>query len=372
MNIGIDGRILDWKYSGIARYTMAMLGFPFFKGATVFFPQKTNAVLPEGFKKKVINFPLKRREIFEQMVLPVTLAKEKINLFIQPYNFGIPLLYCGKSILMVFDVIPLELENYFTWARFKKWARWNYLANSKIALAKASRIVCDSEAAKSSLLSVFPKIAPKKIEVIYYGYDAPQIPDTFNFAKFKKEKGIRQEYILANAGLEPRKNQETLIEAFAKLSEKITKNMQLVITGYNKMYLDKLKKLCTKLNILDRVIFTDSVSEDEKNALVRAATLSANPSRFEGFGIPILEAGAFGRPILCSDIAAFVEVGGSYPIFFQDGNLESLTSKLNWFFDNRAQEEARAANQAPALLSRFTMEKMRERWERLINNMDVQ
>lgn len=369
MNIGIDGRILDWKYSGIARYVWLLLSLDVFDNATIYFPGKTTLTLPEKFRKKVLKNPFKRREFYEQITLPYHLKKDKINLFIQPYNFGIPFLYSGKSILIVFDIIPLLFKDYFYYARHKRWAKWNYEMSTKIALQKATKVICDSKSAKNDLLKYFPKLNKAKVDYIYYGFEKAEINEEINFEKFKEEKGIKTRYILDNAGLEDRKNAHLLLEAFQKLDIEKRHNLQIVITGFSKYYFDKLVKMAEKFKIRDRIVFTDSVSEDEKNTLIKNADLLVNPSRFEGFGIPLLEAASFKKPIIVSDIPVFLEIGGNYPIYFKDNDADDLKNKLNFFYENKTKEAERSEKSAESQLDRFKVSEMKEKWENLLKNL---
>lgn len=367
IKIGIDGRILDWKYSGIARYVQSLLKFHCFRNAKIFFPCKSSLCF-ENQTKVIINQPFRRRELYEQLVLPWELKKEKIDLFIQPYNFGIPLAFFGKSILIVFDIIPLLFKNYFFYAKFKGWARWNYLVNTKIAISKATKIICDSQSARQDLLTFFPKLNSQKTEVIHYGFEKIFLTENGSIDKLKKEKGIRKKFILVNAGLEERKNIHILIEAYARLPESLRCDLVLVVTGYNKVYLEKLKQLISKTGIDEKEIcFTDSINEEEKNLLIKEAELIVNPSAYEGFGIPLLEAASFGKPIIVSDISAFHEVGGEYPLYFSSGNVFDLTKKILFFFSNQKSLSAVAAEEAKKILPKFSMKKMENEWERVIN-----
>lgn len=345
-----------------------MLSFDCFKGATVFFPAKTTCQLPAGYKKKVLGNPFKRRELYEQLVLPLHLAKDRIDLFIQPYNFGIPILYRGKSILLVFDVIPLVFKNYFFYARFPKWACFNYKINTQIAVNSATKIICDSDSAKHDLLSLFPKLNKNKIDSIYYGFQNLELADQFSFAHFKKEKHIHGNYLLANAGLEERKNAHLLINAYAKIPAELKENLQLVFTGYNPHYLKQLVKIVEENSLQTQVIFTDSISEGEKNMLIKKSLCVINPSQLEGFGIPLLEAAFFGRPMICSDIPAFVEVGGDYPVYFKNNDEVDLTEKIFNLLKNLAVTEQHAQEKSTEILNKFTYEKMKDKWSKLIND----
>ncbi len=357
MNIAIDGRILDWKYSGIARYTNLLLSAEALKGAKIYSP------------KKVLFNPFRRRELYEQIFLPIQLLKDKIDLFIQPYNFGIPILFGGKSILIVFDIIPLLFKDYFYYARFKSWAKWNYLTNTRIAVSRATKIICDSKSAREDLINYFPKIDKTKVDYIYYGFEAPDINLAFDFKKFCREKNISSEYILVNAGLEPRKNIHLLIKAYADLQKSRQKLPLLVITGYNKYYFEILKKIAVAKKIEKNVIFTDSITEDEKNALLQNAILVVNPSQYEGFGIPIVEAAFYKKPIIASNIPAFKEVGESYPIYFENNNKEDLIDKLRLFFETQKMEEEKVRQKGQEVVERFSVKKMLEKWNEAIGTI---
>jgi len=133
--------------------------------------------------------------------------------------------------------------------------------------------------------------------------------------------------LLLPVRITPRKNIEYAIKVLAELRKRF-KNAKLVVTGplgphnpANVQYLERLVELRRELNIEDAAIFlaelTDRpLSNEVISDLYRLADLLLFPSKEEGFGIPILEAGLAGIPVFCADIAPFRELGGSQVTYF--------------------------------------------------------
>lgn len=114
--------------------------------------------------------------------------------------------------------------------------------------------------------------------------------------------------------IEPRKNLVTLMEAFKalrrSLSQKPGFSVKLVIAGQPGWLTKDTFRAVTRLGLGDDVIFTGYVEDEDLPALYSAASALAMPSRYEGFGLPVVEAMACGTPVVCSDAASLPEVAG--------------------------------------------------------------
>ncbi len=133
--------------------------------------------------------------------------------------------------------------------------------------------------------------------------------------------------ILLPVRITPRKNIEYALKVLAELRKRF-KNAKLVVTGplgahnpANVQYLEHLVELRRELNLGEAAYFLaelsdKSLSNEVISDLYRLADLLLFPSREEGFGIPILEAGLAGIPVFCADIAPFRELGGSQVTYF--------------------------------------------------------
>lgn len=121
------------------------------------------------------------------------------------------------------------------------------------------------------------------------------------------EIGSKRPFVFYPAADWPHKNHETLLEAMSILARRGA-DLGLVLTGMLAQRGDRLRQLATSLEIADRVHFLGHVPRSTLVALYRTAALMAFPSRFEGFGLPLIEAMQLNCPIVASKAGAVVEV----------------------------------------------------------------
>jgi glycosyltransferase involved in cell wall biosynthesis len=115
----------------------------------------------------------------------------------------------------------------------------------------------------------------------------------------------------------PHKNHETLLRAMALLAER-GRTEHLVLTGMLSQRGETLDTLARELSLGDRVHFLGCVTQEQLIRLYRAAELMAFPSRFEGFGLPLVEAMQLGCPVVASRAEGVVETAGDAAIFCDD------------------------------------------------------
>jgi glycosyltransferase involved in cell wall biosynthesis len=126
----------------------------------------------------------------------------------------------------------------------------------------------------------------------------------------KKKYNINGDYILYLGTLEPRKNLERLIEAYAAVKESEKAAPLLVIAGGKGWLYESIFETVKRFGIENSVIFTGYVPDADKPALLSGAKVFCFPSLYEGFGMPPLEAMACGTPVLTSNVASLPEVCG--------------------------------------------------------------
>ncbi len=164
-------------------------------------------------------------------------------------------------------------------------------------LKKIDAVLASSESTKSDLVKYY-KIPESKIHVVHLG-----LPLKVAAAK-KKEP-----FILCVGTLEPRKNIEGLIKAFAILKSQGFRR-KLVIAGRKGWKYENIFRLIEHYNLRNDVVYKGYVSEAEKEELYRKAELFVWPSFYEGFGLPVLEAMAHGTPVVTSRVSSMPEVVG--------------------------------------------------------------
>jgi glycosyltransferase involved in cell wall biosynthesis len=122
-------------------------------------------------------------------------------------------------------------------------------------------------------------------------------------------EGIRAGYVMFPSGLDPRKNIDGMLEAYALLPPELRARHQLVlvfkVTDQQKA---ELRDQAWRMGILDDVCITGFVSDEDLVRLYQGAELVVFPSLYEGFGLPVLEAMKCGAPVICSDGSSLREV----------------------------------------------------------------
>ena len=120
-------------------------------------------------------------------------------------------------------------------------------------------------------------------------------------------KFINEKYILSVGIFEDRKNYITIVEA-AYLLKKLNYNLKFVIVGFKTKFFKKIRKKVSLLNLNESFIFLHNVDDQVLLNLYKYSELFLFPSKYEGFGIPILEAVSQNCKILLSDIKVFKEL----------------------------------------------------------------
>lgn len=225
-------------------------------------------------------------------------------------------------------------------------------------LSKAAGVLVPSASTKADLLAAHP-VDPSRVTVTPLGVDAsayapvPQdVVDTV-----LRRFGVDGPYALFVGGIEPRKNLDALVRAFATLEP----GTRLVIAGgpvrWDPKAADRLEQAVAALPApaRARIVRTGYVNDKDKVALLSGATLLAYPSLYEGFGFPVLEAFAAGVPVLTSDVASLPEVAGDAAVAVDPHDEGAIATGLAQLFGD---DDLRALLAAAGLAraARFTWE----------------
>jgi glycosyltransferase involved in cell wall biosynthesis len=145
------------------------------------------------------------------------------------------------------------------------------------------------------------------------------VTDPVQLAAMRERLGLMQggqpcPYVLYVGTIQPRKNLERLVEAFARalsLGEAHFPGLRLVLAGQQGWLAEGTLRRVAALGLADRVILPGYVADQDLPALLSAAEVFAFPSLYEGFGFPVLEAQACGTAILASNTSSLPEVAGA-------------------------------------------------------------
>lgn len=171
---------------------------------------------------------------------------------------------------------------------------------------------------------IFQNLKVKKSPIIVT-YNS--VPQWFIDNKIKSQK---EDYILFVGNIKQHKGLHVLLSAFEKLQQNKI-NTKLIIVGNSENFRTGDNTILDKINSFTNgtIEFTGKISNDELKQYYAKARLLIQPSFYEGFGMPPLEALNCGTNVLLSDIPVFKEIYNDYPVyFFKTGDSEDLAKKI--------------------------------------------
>lgn len=260
---------------------------------------------PLGVNFRLRNLPWPR--IWTHLRLGPAACVDRLDTLFIPAHV-VPLVHPPRCVVTLHDLGYLAFPQAHTARR-----RLELHLTTLWSTRAAQRIIAISQATKDDLVRHYG-VAPARITVVHHGVTpefAPVEPQqcTAGAARY----GIDGPYLLYVGTIQPRKNLQRLIEAFAQIvsaAEPAQPGLQLVIAGKRGWLSEPIERRAVELGLAGRVRFTGYVADADLPALLSGALAFAFPSLYEGFGLPILEAMACGAPVLTSTSSALPEVAG--------------------------------------------------------------
>jgi glycosyltransferase involved in cell wall biosynthesis len=205
--------------------------------------------------------------------------------------------------------------------------------STNFALKKAWKIITVSNFTKKEILNFYPKIKPDKITVIHNGYNSdlyrPLKEETEKVTAVLKKYGLEKPFFLYVGRLEKKKNTPMLIEALAILRENNPEvKEKLVLIGNASFGYDEVKYVIEEFNLNMDVMMPGWVDENDLPYIFAAASAFIFPTRYEGFGIPVLQALACGLPTAISDLEVLREVAGESVLYFDRDSATSMAAAM--------------------------------------------
>lgn len=274
-------------------------------------------------------------KLWTQIALPIKLftQKEKLDVFYTPSHYS-PRLSPFPTVISIMDLWHHRHPEQFTKKDLYQLTKWE-----SYSVKKSSWIITISEFSKSEIEKIYHYPA-EKITVAYPGYEPLMVDDLKAGVTGTKDKySISGDYLLYLGTLQPKKNLEGLIKAFALVTEKFPE--KLVIAGKKGWLYEEIFQLVKELGLESRVIFTGFVAEEEKPYLIAGAKTYILPSFYEGFGIPVAEAMALGVPVVAANAGSLPEVGGEAAIYCDPYRPESIAEAIEKVLSlNKRQRDA--------------------------------
>jgi len=212
------------------------------------------------------------------------------------------------------------------------------IANKKLLMEKATRIIAISQNTKADILKVYPHISESKINIVNMAYSISDHPDL--------ELHLPDLYLLFVGNRSVYKNFGFTLRAVAPIL-KSNPDLFFVCAGGNPFTPEELSMI-DQLG-LSRQLVQQNFHDDELSAYYRRSQCFIFPSEYEGFGIPVLEAMASGCPVILPYYSSFPEVAGDAGLYFELNNAEDLRAKVAYLLadtDSRSLYIAKGTEQA--------------------------
>lgn len=223
-----------------------------------------------------------------------------------------------KSVVTIHDLIFLHFPELYS-----SVDRWIYDKKARFAVKNADKIIAISEQTKNDIIN-FYDVPESKIDVIYQvSHPAFKKPKSESEKLAIRDKfNLPQNFLLNVGSIEPRKNAFQIVKAVETL------DIPLLIIGKETAYSDTIKEYVSKNGLESKVIFKKGLTMDELAVIYSLANVFIYPSKYEGFGIPIIEALYSGTPVITSNSGVFPEAGGPNTRYVNPNNIEELQSAI--------------------------------------------
>lgn len=234
------------------------------------------------------------------------LAKEQADVFIYPGFIGFPSAKNALTVPVIHDLTYLDHPDLVS--------RQNQLDLQRLmpkTLRSASLTLTVSDYSADRIRHHYPWF-DKPIIVGHIPPPLPTQPDTSTLSLF----GIRQPYILFVGTIEPRKNIQGLLTAYRKLPPAVRSKYALVLAGGTGWHHEPINTAIGQAKASGlNIIQTGYVTDAQKSALFQNASLLVHASKYEGYGMPLLEAMQHNLPMTVSDIPVFRKVAGNAALY---------------------------------------------------------
>lgn len=333
MIIGFDGKRAVSNMTGLGNYSRLVLeelsgAFPDVEMRAYTPRLRDNARLATLRQRPKVRFelpvkhPLEPAAVWRTWGLPAQLRNDGVTLYhglsnelpLSIRKAGIP------SVVTVHDVIYRTMPECYS-VIDRKLYDWKYGCSCRFA----DRVIAISECTKRDIMR-FYGVPEEKIDVIYQGC-APQFKRQWSDTEkedVRRRLALPQRYIVQVGTIERRKNLELTLRALPWLPEEL----KLVVVGRATPYLAEMKKLAEELRVADRIRYIHDTAFADLPGICQCAEAIAYPSRYEGFGLPVIEGLESGRPVIAATGSCLEEAGGDAAIYVAPDDVQGMAEAL--------------------------------------------
>jgi len=246
-----------------------------------------------------------------QIRIPLRLRSHRIDVFHVPH-YRAPLWVPCRLVVTVHDCVHLLFPPEGS-SKFDNYRRYVY---TRRVLGRADRVISVSASTRKDLENIFD-LPGEKVRVVHNALDgrftAPHDPEQQKAVLERYQ--LKDPFVLYAGVIKPHKNLDRLIEAFAVLKNELAdskkfRNLKLIIIGDEVTRNQYLRLTAVRSGVQQDVRFFGVVGGHTLQVFYETAVLFAQPSLYEGFGLPPLEAMANGTPVVASNTSSLPEVLG--------------------------------------------------------------
>jgi glycosyltransferase involved in cell wall biosynthesis len=342
MRIGIDATALPPQPVGAGNYIIQLiraLAKADINAQLVIFAQKKSPALIDLPVESSIEWRIVKdmspgsRMIWEQSRLPALVHNTNLDL-LHSLHYTRPLRLSCASVVTFHDMTFFLFPQLHTRAR-----RLFFPTAMRTSARQADAIITVSESTRQDAIRLL-SIDPGKVFTTQLGVDPTFRPinDIGEMDDVAAKYDLHENFILYLGTIEPRKNLPVLIRAFRQLVDSGSKHKLVLVGKYGWMYKEVLD-LVDDLDLENMVRFTGYIPQEELPLVYNLASLFVYPTKYEGFGLPALEAMACGVPVITTKIASLPEIVGDAGILIPSNNIEELFNAMSRVLEDQALRE---------------------------------
>ena len=242
-----------------------------------------------------------------------------------------------KTVVTIHDLIFMRHPEYYNWLDVKIY-EWKF----RQTLKEADRIIAISECTKRDIIEL-GGISGDNIDVIYQSCNPRFLasqPSTLNAQRSTLNahpSSLPRRYMLSVGTIEERKNLMLALRSLAHLPEDI----HLVAVGKQTKYASQVEAEAEKLGLKHRLHMLSGVSDADLQAIYSHAEVFVYPSRYEGFGIPIIEAIFSGLPVVACTGSCLEEAGGPDCLYVHPDDVEGFAQCVSRMLAGSPERDSR-------------------------------
>jgi glycosyltransferase involved in cell wall biosynthesis len=270
---------------------------------------------------------IRRGRLWTHLGLGAEVWRDPPDLLFVPAHV-IPLVCRPPAIAVIHDV------GYLWYRSAYSPLAWILLYLGTLRNARGARTVVVDSLATAHDVQRHLAVRPERIRVAYLG--GPDVRELAPEESLRARYRLPEQFFLFVGTLQPRKNVPTLLRAFAIARRHLGGGVALALAGQAGRGAPALKNLASALGISNSVRWLGYVPEEDRPGLYASAAAFVFPSLYEGFGLPVLEAMAWGTPVITSNVSSLPEVAGGAGILVDPRDADALAEAMAQVLEDRS------------------------------------